>query len=164
MMAVSATYKSELTVTDTISGTPALSTSDNTVTHNALNRNLTLNATSTPDAELVAEFRATLSGGAFTIDLTAIPTLLGTVDASGKKVRAFKFRALSTNSGAITVAPGASHAYNMLGTGWSIPVPVDGEVLMYLKDTAPAVVDSSADTLSLSGTGTDALDVIFLFG
>jgi hypothetical protein len=164
-MAVSVTYRADLTVVETIGATPALSSADQTITHNALNRTIPLTASSTPDAELVAETRVTLTAGAATIDLTAIPTNRGgTIDGTGKKVRAFKFRAPSDNTGgAISVAAGASNGLAMAGSDFKYNVGIDCEVQGYLKDTSTAI-DATHKTLDLAGTGTDALDVIFVLG
>ena len=163
-MIVSLTYRSEMTAIQTIEGTPPPSPEDRTITHNALNRTLRLGGSSTPKIDLIAVFRVTLVNGEAVIGLTNINTPTGIIDATGRKLRAFKFRCPATNTGgAVTVEAGASNGYDMLGGSWSIPVPIDGEVMMYLKDTAPAVA-SGAKTLDLTGTGTDSLDVSFIFG
>lgn len=161
-MSVSAAYVSQLTVTEQLSRQEANANSK--IVYDALNTSVTLNGTSSPAATKQASFRTTLSAGAATVDLTAIaPQNEAAVSASGKKPQAYKFKAPASNSGAITLTAGGSNGYDLLGASWSVIVSPGQEVQGYLAGAA-ITVDSTHKTIGLAGTGTDVLDMQFVFG
>ncbi len=107
----------------------------------------------------------TARGGLGTIDLTSMPGLTAdeTVTFTTLKVRFFKFKNPSTNSGPITIVDGGTNGNNLLGAAFVLVVPLGGEVSAYLKDGSQTVA-SGDRTLDLTGTSTDVLDVELVAG
>ena len=136
---------------------------DNFVTHRIKEEKLLTSAT-TPDGELVYSVTQALSGGSATIDLKSISNTEGTtIVTEGKKIRAFVAQATSDNANALTLADGASNGYQMLGDGWTIALEASDVFAVYLGDNAPAIGDS-AKTIDLSGTGSQSVDIVIIFG
>src|SRR6476660_6066460 len=120
-MAVNATYVGGLTVVETVTvGVPDVNTGANAnIQHDQFNKTQTLNAGTSPAATVTASFVATLSGGALTLDLTAMTGTNGaTVNANGLTPRCIVFQNPATNANPITVAKGASNGYTGLGTSF----------------------------------------------
>lgn len=168
-MAVSVAITDTPVVTETLtagSGSGFL-TGDNSVTHQ-MGYSATLNSSSTPDATKAATWTVTMSGGAATIDMTSIPGVEGTFSASGLKPRLIKYRPKSDNANAITIGTGASNGYTGLGANFEVTLNApSGSVVPwtthYLGSGATAV-SGSVKTLDVSGTGTQALEVMMIFG
>lgn len=166
----SCTLMLQFTAQETLdsSDAPAAS-SDKRLTHDGFNiAALTLNASSTPDVEKVAYFTKTLSGGAATIDLTALSHNGQTVDMTGKKLRAIMVKFASTNVGSLNIAPGASNGYDLFGASNDITIPAQtgtlpGVVLMTCGDSAPAVAAGDKN-IDLTGTGTESFQFGMWFG
>jgi hypothetical protein len=160
-----ATLQSALTVVETITNNGAfLSSSSNKVTHNGLNVQSSIDATTTPPATKVAGFQKALAAGVGTIDLTALPGTNGTtVDGTGLKVQAVKFRNPSSNANNITITVGASNGYQLHGAGWSITLRPGESYLWEGVDAAPDV-GGSAKNIDLAGTLVQALDVLIVLG
>ena len=166
-MSVQLTYLNRLKVVET-SAAALVSTSDATRTYNGLDTEETFNASSTPDAEDAAFFRITLTAGAATIDLTAMlhqidSALTASKSASGKKVRAWKFKAPATNTGNITITKGASNGYSPVGTTFTKVIAPGGESSDYFVSAA-GTVGGSAKNLDVTGTGTEYIDVGVVWG
>jgi hypothetical protein len=105
----------------------------------------------------IAAFSQALSVGAASMDLTAIPLAGGgTVDGTGKHVKAIALLAPSTNANAITLAKGASSGYAGLGATFSI-VLAAGQDAKVVPVAAAAVIGTGNKTLDLSGTGSQVL-------
>lgn len=162
-MPVTATYVSEITIDETLADV-FLSSSQKTVKHNGLNRTETLNAGSSVPATIGTAYRLTLSAGAATIDLRALPaTNGGTLDGNGLKVQLVKFRNKPENANDITIVKGATNGYNLAGANFSVTLAPDQELTLYLDDKAPDV-SGTAKTLDVTGTGSQILEVEFVLG
>lgn len=120
----------------------------------------TLNSSSTPDLENVAVFIGTLSGGALTIDLTNLTHADGdTRSASAKKLRFLHVTNPSANTGNIILTKGASNGYSPIGTTFTLPVSPGGSFVYYFDSDAADVTDASADTIDVTGTGSETFYV-----
>ena len=162
---VNVTLQSNLTVIETFTG-PGVSPGDNTVTQNQLNEQITLNSGTSPAATKEATFTQTLTSGAATIDLTALPglTVDETVNGTGLKVQALKISNPITNANKIVVAQGASNPYRIDGaTNWSIPI-APGQSHLFNLDGASDPVGSTHKNIDLAGTGSQALNVQVVLG
>ena len=125
---------------------------------------LELTAGSTPDVEFVYHGTVAMSGGAATIDLTALTNAKGeTIASTGKKVRAIYIVPTSTNANAITVKVGASNGYTLFGAAWSVILAADQYLLAYLGVSAPDVA-SGVRTIDLAGTTTQSVELLIVFG
>ena len=165
-MSVSVSYTSDVTVVETLSSssTPSAIEGNRKVTHTAYNTSVSLTSGTTVPATVVAGFNTALSGGSGSIDLTSMTGTNGvSVDATGLKVQVIKVKAASDNSGALTLADGATNGYELAGNGWTVALSPGQEVLLYGNDATPDV-GASAKTIDLSGTGTDDIDVIVVAG
>lgn len=168
-MATKLAFKSELTVTETAEtgSDPFISTGtteDKTTKYTGLNTKYDLEAGSTPPVVSSAMFKKAMSGGAGTIDLTAVPGPHGsTVNGNTKKVRACKFVNPATNANAITIVGGASNGYLLFGASGSIVLLPGDEVTLYKKDNA-VTIDGTHKTLDISGNGAQELHCAFIFG
>lgn len=162
---ISASYSALLSVVQTMTG--EFIGSDETFTVDGLNATGTLNASSTPPATKQASGTKAMSGGAGTIDLTALPgdTADETKDMTGLKLQLAIFKAPSTNANVITISQGASNAYGLdsAGGAWSIKLDPGQLVFFYLDDNAEDVA-SGAKEIDLAGTGAQELDYVMVFG
>ena len=173
-MPVALTYVSKLTAVETFDTTLAqnklLSATDKGVTHNGLDKQLTL-----PGAGLagVASVPMTtpvsgvlpMTAGALTIDLRVLVGSNGlAVDGNGLKLQAIKLRNDNTGGNPITIAKGATNGYLPGGgTAWSQTLPVGGEYLAYFNEGGPDI-DGTHKTLDVTGTGTQAISFEFVLG
>lgn len=129
-----------------------------------INDELYLHSASTPDAELVYHGTWSLTAGSATKSLLALTDAGGnTIATTGKTVRYFKFKATSTNTAALVLGEGASNGYELLGDGWSVSLDDGNWVSGYVAADAPAV-GASATNIDLSGTGTESVEVLLIFG
>lgn len=162
----SCTLMAQFTAQETLgtSDAPAAS-SDKRLTHDGFNVSaLTFSSSTTPDVERVAYFAKSLSGGAATIDLTAVAHNGQTVDMTGKKLRAMLVKFDSANTGSLNIAPGASNGYDLFGASNDMTIPAQtgtmpGLLLITFGDNAPAVAAADKN-IDLTGTGTET----FYFG
>lgn len=165
-MAISVTYVSTKTVVETLADT-YVSSSDNTVTYTGMNSSGTFDSgTVAAPCTTHAAFRKTMSGGAGTIDLTAITgggANGATASFTGLKVQFFKFRNLSTNANSITITFGASNPYNLMGSDFSFTLAPGQECEGYLKEQAPDV-GSGAKNIDISGTSAQVLECQLIAG
>ena len=170
-MAVSLTYRFDTTVTETLStSVPAADTP--TVTHAGFNHWATLNASSTVPATTVVALTPTLIAGAVTIDLTSLTGTNGSsVDLTGLKVQQILFNNGTTSSGTlsagtnavVTIDAGATNGLDIFGSTGQVDVPPGGSIQMLFQDTL-ADVSASVKNIDLSGTGTDAYEMIIVAG
>ena len=77
--------------------------------------------------------------GTQTIDLTALATVNGVVSAAGKQLRALRVSNPSTNTGKLTIGPGAANPYPLFGTTMTLDVQLDGEVEIWFGAGLAAV-------------------------
>ncbi len=137
--------------------------SQRTVTHD-IKDDMSFDANTTPDGELIYSANVPLSSGTATLDLKSIANSEGTtIVTEGKKVRVFKARASSSNANALTMTVGASNAYLLAGATWKIALEAGDSCLLILNDNAPAISSSTKD-IALSGTGTQSVDIEIIFG
>lgn len=141
------------------------------VTLDGMNTTSRLTPDSTPAAVAAACFAVPLVAGAATIDLTALP---GPVDAAtcgpegaATAVQAIKIAAPKTNTHPITIAPSTVNGYAgsnggfIFAAGQSLTLAPGDETLW--KGSAPTVGSSRRD-LTLTGTGTDVLNLTIILG
>jgi len=113
----------------------------------------------------VAAFSQALTGGAATIDLTALDGTVGTVDGTGLKLQVFKLKAPTTNTATLTATKGASNGYGLdsAGATWTVPLAPGQEFLFYGDDDPPDI-SSTKKNIDLSGTGTESVQVMIVVG
>jgi hypothetical protein len=129
---------------------------------NTQSSQLTLSATSTPPVTQAWEGVVTCTAGAATLDLTALVTTgLANINATGLKLVAMKIQAVSTNVNPITVKTGVSNGYADIGTG--IPLKTAGNESLTVYRGASAV-DATHKTIDFVATGTEAVNIILVFG
>jgi hypothetical protein len=168
-MSVTATIAQNLSVVETLdNNTDPIAAANRKVTWGALSAvSESLTASTTVPATKVAGGQVALVAGAKTLDLTAL-TGLGangaTEDFTGLKVQALFMKNPATNSGSISIAPGASNGYEFNGSDGKLTLSPGQSVLLYLADSAPDVADSSADQLDFAGTGTEEFDIVMVAG
>lgn len=133
-----------------------------------------LDSTTTPklDKPIIAR-EITLPAGVTTIDLTAAAAFVfpaggtRTFDFTGAKLRAWYFRAATTNNAAgITIAAGAANPYPLFGTGKSIiigPGRVECGTFAGVNGDLPAVA-AGVKTIDITAANNDKLYMELLFG
>lgn len=159
-----------LTFTPTIQAAETLESgvtfaSDTSITHAISDLSLALTGSSSPPVSKIAEGRKAMSGGAGTIDFSAIAGANGaTQDMTGLKLRFAIFRNPSTNTGSISIVDGASNGYNIFGDSSGSETLLVGQWLIrYFAGNADAVA-SGDKTIDIAGTGTESLDYWLVFG
>ncbi|HUS40967.1 MAG TPA: hypothetical protein VMX74_16050 [Pirellulales bacterium] len=164
-MSVSVSYESKVNTVETITtSVPAISSANNSVTHDGYNTSDRLTATTTPPATKCAYMLKALSGGAATIDLTDLIGANGvTVDGTGLKVQVMKFKASTGNANAITVTFGASNPYALKGASFAFDLKAGQEDTFYANDATPDI-SALACEIDLSGTGSQSLQVSIVMG
>ena len=98
------------------------------------------------------DFQMTMTAGAVTLDLSAIPTN-PVVDGTGKAVYGLYLLNPATNANSITIAKGASSGYTGFGTSFSTTL-APGESCQLASKTA---ISGSVKTLDITGTLAQAL-------
>lgn len=116
------------------------------------------NAGSTPPCSYASKFTITLSGGAASLLLNAIPDdVNGTFDATGLKVNFLRFEAPTGNANKIVVSQGASNPYRLDGaTNWSKPY-APGQKEQWEGDAAGDTVASGHNQIDFAGTGSQTI-------
>jgi hypothetical protein len=145
--------------------TDAFVTSDNTLTLAAPATNVTLNAGSTPPASKYTGYEVNLSGGALTLDLTNLLGRAGDAfTGTGLKLQAVVFANKSTNANTMLIATGGSNGYQTdNATNLSLPL-APGQAAYLWLDNASQTVGSSHKTFDITGTGSQTLQIFFVFG
>ncbi len=159
-MSISVQLRTELVPVDSAPNIAGLSASK--LVFDSYNTSANLNSASTPVVTNKAVFALTLTAGAGSIDLTALPDSRGTQDFTGLKIQSMKFQVPGAN--AMTVGKGASNGLGLTtgGTTWSIPLPPAlanaplPEVVLVTPEGTPDV-DSTHKKIDVAGTGTDVL-------
>jgi hypothetical protein len=160
----------QCTVTETLGATNDLlfaSSGSRQVVHNQFNGTATLNGTSTPAVSKVVSFRQALTDGSASLDLNSLTGTHGaSVDGASLKVQAVLLKAASGNSAAITFKDGDANGYKLAGVdSWLIPLSPGGYCVWWNgSDTGDDITNGSLDTITLSGTGTDSLDITICMG
>lgn len=128
-----------------------------------------LNATSAPPTgvpvSLVWQDRVTLIAGAKTLDFTALARVGFTddLDATGLKLQRVQMKAVGTNSNPLTITFGAADPYPIFGVLGVVELLQDGELTFAYEDDSPDVSATVKD-VDFAGTGTEAVDVVLVFG
>jgi hypothetical protein len=131
---------------------------DNTVTVDSMGTNVVLDANSTPAITSDACFDLTLSGGAASLDFTAmVDPNLGSISITGLTPYFFKLINPLTNANPISIAKGASNGYAGFGSTFEITLQ-PGEEQTILKHVA-SNVDGTHKILDVTGTGAQVLKV-----
>lgn len=161
---LSATVAATCTVTEILDNTPFATSAHKQVIHDMLNQSLTLTTGGSVPITVIAAFNQALTVGAATIDFTSLTGTNGaTVSGSGLKLQVAIFLAKSTNANALKIANGTSNGYNGWGSDFAVTLDAAQWVMLYGKDLE-ADVDGTHKTLTLSGTGSQSVDVLLLFG
>lgn len=166
-MSISVGYVSQVSVVETLEG-QYVSSSDATVTTNGMNVTTTLTASTTPPATKYSSGRLTLSSGTGTLNLTSLPDANGVAAAvtfDGLKPQVAKFRNLSTNANAITIAKGASNGYTGFGSAFSMTLQPGDEWTFKGNDNSGVTdVSSTVKNLDITGTGSQVLEFSLVAG
>ena len=120
----------------------------------------TYNASSGVPVSYASKFTITLSSGAATLDLTAIPDdENGTFDATGLKLNFLRLEVPIGDANKVLASQGASNAYRLDGaTNWSIPL-APGQKVQLEGDAAGDAVASGHKTIDFAGTGAQTISV-----
>lgn len=163
-MSLRAIFVSKVTLVPTYEGV-YVSGSDNTITVNGLDESETYTGSTDVPVSKHAEGSKALSSGTATLDLAALPgqTADETVNATGLKAQLVKLRNKATNANDITVSKGASNGHTLLGSSWEITLK-PGQSVTLKGDEAGPDVASNNKTLDLTGTGSQELEYLFVFG
>ena len=162
-MSVSAVIQSICTVTEVLErNADSMDTAGATIIHNQFNESMTLtSATATPVTE-TAQFIQALSGGAATIDLTALNGADDTaLDLTGLKVQYFRLKNLGANTMTVTFA--AANPYELGGSTGVWIVQPSGWIDFYANDNAPDVA-SGAKNITLAGTVSQTCEITIVAG
>lgn len=167
--AVSGRYNLKLEIDETL-GLSLDHADDPEITHDIGADEGTLNASSTPPATKAWSDQIALSGGSGSLDLTALDrgSDLSDVDLTGLKIQLLKLSAPSTNTAGITVErKDAVTGYNPFGTdnGDADRVTIlPGMAVLVRTDDEVEDVGATRKDLTLTGSGTDALDIALVAG
>lgn len=134
------------------------------ITHDQFNTTINLSDTTQPPVSKISSQILQLSSGGAVLDLTNLPGLNGTtLDGTGLKIRAVKFKGM-VGMQPFTIAHfGFGQAYDIFGANFSVVVNADQEVVFYGGDTSP-VIDGTHKNISVSGTGSDTIQVEIILG
>lgn len=164
----SAQVTSTITVTSTLeTNLDSLNANNRKVIYDARNYSAQLGATTTPKVTKHAHLKKAMSSGAATLDLTSL-TGAGdngtTVDLTGLKVQVAYFEAPASNANPVTIEPGASNGYELLGSDFKITLQPGQKAGPFWLNNAAPTVGSSAKNLDITGTGSQHLYVTLLGG
>ena len=99
--------------------------------------------------EVSLSFTATLAGGAYALDLTAIPYGIGTCNGTGKQVTEITVK--NNGAASLTIAPHATNGYDLTAGGGAIVIgPGD---TYSAKLAGSEEISGTAKVLALTGTG-----------
>ena len=134
-------------------------TIDMNLIHNKLDQTINYkDGASKFDCDLVY---ADTTSGTQTIDLTSLTNTLGqSLDLSNQRVVAGKFMSATTNTGTITIEPGASNGYDLFGASFKI-ILEPGQSYLFVCDTMADEIGATDKTLKFT-CGTDVLDWIIV--
>lgn len=110
-----------------------------------------------------------LAAGTATIDLNALARQapLEDVDAGTQKLVAWAFAGAAANTAGIEVAPDATNGYFVFGTTDDKITVYPNQIVMGVsmgQADLPAVAAGSADEITFTGTGTEQIHVLLIFG
>jgi hypothetical protein len=161
-MSVTVAYSLQLTVNETLTAAP--DAASQVIVHKDYNKAGYLTSLTTPPVTKVSSFLAALTAGAKTIDLRTLTAAGGVaLDGNGLKVQCVKINNPSTNTGALTVVPGASNGYNLFGATSKL-VLNPGEYIEWVGYDALPDIDATHKTIDLTGTGTESSEWVIVLG
>lgn len=162
-MSVSVAYGLTATIEETLpTNTDSAADASRKVTHSSFNESGTLTAASSPPATVQASFVKAMSGGAATIDLTALTGTNGaTVDGTGLRVQVIRVKNLGAN--VLNVAIGASNGWDGMGSAFSVDLAQNGVFEAFLND-AGSNISSTIKTIDLAGTTTQTSEWTIVMG
>ncbi len=164
-MSVELTYAATVTVVETLEdNVPAATGANRKVRHDQFNGSAGLTASTTPPVTKVAAFEKALSAGVATIDLTNLTGTNGaTVDGTGLKVQVLKIKNKATNANPITIKTGLTDGYELGGANFEAQISPGQELTFYGNDATPDI-GATTKNLDLSGTLSQAAEVILVMG
>ena len=127
---------------------------------------LVLTPTTVPAIAQIYGDALSLSGGALTLDLTALDQgNLPDIDMTGEKIQIFKIVANVNNTAQIKVKKGAANGYNIFQSGSSeIELGAGACVLFYAPEHLPDIA-AGAKTIDFSSTDVNAaLQILIVSG
>ena len=159
-MSISVSYTSNLTTTETLSDSNISATSK-TVSFDGANGSGISTASSTAPCTMRGGGKLTLSSGAGSIDLTAIPGVNGTLqDGTGLKVQFVKLKNLGESQ--MWIYDDITNGYQLHGGGYD-RLPVGGESLHKYSDGL-ADIDGTHKIIGVEGSGSDQLQYEIVMG
>lgn len=171
-MAVSFSYKFQHSVIETLE-TGVEGASDADIEHTGFNVFGTLDATTGVPVTKAVVTKQTLSGGALTIDLTAVTGTNGvTVDFSGLKIQhIFMVNGTAISAGVITgggqavqsVGEGAANGYAIFGAGNAVDVKAGQSIEMHFADSADDVAGADKN-IDFTGAGSETFFLVLVGG
>ncbi len=170
-MSVAVTASLSLSVVETLETNVAYASGDKAIQHTladllaGITAYASLNGSTSPPASKGAAWDVTLSAGAATIDLTALPQAGGgTQSMNGLLARYLVFVNPVSNANNITIADGATNGYLLFGdSSGQITLKPGQFVILYCAGNAQTV-GGSAKNIDLTGTGSQVLRVMAVFG
>lgn len=166
---VSAVVHAKITATETLGATnDALfaSAANRAVVHDQFNFATTLTGSTTPPVTKVASFRATMTDGAVSIDLTSLTaTHAAALDLTGLKVHGILAKAVATNGATLTLAAHDTNGYELNSeASWLISLHPGATFLYVSAGDTGEDVDATHKVIAVAGTTTDAVDITILAG
>ncbi len=141
----------------------SLNSNADRVTHGTFDRAATLSPTTTPAVSKSALVEGALSAGAAVLDLQVLSGVNGAdVDMTGLTVEVFRFKNTHATD-PITIAPGDSEAYLLLGAAFKIIV-LAGQEFYFIGNDACPTVSSSLSDIKLTGAGTETYELTVVAG
>jgi len=160
-MTVSASLKLQCKVTETLAGVGSAASPQ--ITHDQYGISQTINGGTTVPATKVYADEVSLSAGAKTIDFAAYPGTDGTDDATGLKLQSL-YLLNKTGNSAMEFSKGASNGYELGGdASWQVTLK-QGQAVQVFGNEQEADVASGAKTIDVAGTGTEAFQIVAVFG
>lgn len=164
-MAVQLVYTNNVTVNETVDvNTPGASSGKSVIKHDLYNKQVVLDAGTSPPVTLTAVIEVALVANAKTIDLeNLVGTNDGAISLTDLRVQCLKFRNKSTNANDMTLEIGASAGYDGFGATFSITLAPGGEVTIYTNDRGSDISGTKSD-LDLSGTDEQVAELVIVAG
>ena len=163
---ISASVRTALAVTKTFTGADAGNPDASFTSGNPSGDTYT--SSSSVPVTIESKFTVTLTAGAYTLDLTAIPgdTDAGTLDGTGLKLQFLRLEGSSGNANKIEVKNGAVNGYRTdAATTASLDVVLlAGQKAQFEFDEAADDVSSTHKTLDFAGTGSQTMLVHVVLG
>lgn len=166
-MSVQVSYRTNLTVLETLSSNVPGAT-DPTITHDAFNTSLSLNADAAIRRSLYP-INATKCAifehqGNGTINLKSLSGTNGAlVNANTLHLICYKLRCPDTNIMSIEVGEGATNGFPIFGAGKSIEMMPGQEMQFFYSDASPQITTSDRN-IDVQAEGGDVLQCMFVFG